>query len=142
MPDGTAIDIRGLSKTFGDTVAVDDVTFAVMPGEVFGFMGHNGAGKTTTIRMLLGLLRPTGGSASVLDHDIVRDSLAIRQIVGYLPGDYSLPREMTARQFLRARVAIIHHGRLIASGALDDLKRRHGAQEMDDLYLTLVEAAA
>lgn len=245
MPDGTAIDIRGLSKTFGDTVAVDDVTFAVMPGEVFGFMGHNGAGKTTTIRMLLGLLRPTGGSASVLGHDIVRDSLAIRQIAGYLPGDYSLPREMTARQFLRyigamfgmsglplekrieqllaqfdlsavadrrlgtfssgmtqkvglaqallndprvllldeptagldpigrrdtldlirrlasggvtvlfsthilsdiervcARVAIIHHGRLIASGALDDLKRRHGAQEMDDLYLTLVEAAA
>jgi ABC-type multidrug transport system ATPase subunit len=245
MPDGTAIDIRGLGKTFGDTVAVDDVTFAVMPGEVFGFMGHNGAGKTTTIRMLLGLLRPSGGSASVLGHDIVRDSLTIRRMAGYLPGEYSLPKEMTARHFLRyigamfgmsglplekrierllaqfdlsavadrrlgtfssgmtqkvglaqallndprvllldeptagldpigrrdtldlirrlasggvtvlfsthilsdiervcARVAIIHHGRLIASGALDELKRRHGAQAMDDLYLTLVEAAA
>ena len=60
MPN--AIDIRGLSKSFGDTVAVEDVTFAVKRGEVFGFMGHNGAGKTTTIRMLVGLLRPTRGA--------------------------------------------------------------------------------
>src|SRR4051794_17031751 len=96
-----AIDIRGLTKVFGRTVAVDDVTFAVRRGEVFGFMGHNGAGKTTTLRMLLGLLRPTKGSASVLGHDIVTDSLAIRRITGFLPGDYALPVEMTARHFLR-----------------------------------------
>jgi ABC-2 type transport system ATP-binding protein len=243
MPD--AIEIRGLSKSFGDTVAVADVTFAVKRGEVFGFMGHNGAGKTTTIRMLVGLLRPTRGSASVLGYDIVRDSLAIRRLAGYLPGDYALPKEMTARRFLRyigamfgmtgapiekrieqllaqfdlsevadrrlgtfssgmtqkvglaqalindpaimlldeptsgldpigrhdtlelirrladdgvtvlfsthilsdiervcERVAILNHGRLIASGDLGELKRRHGAQEMDDLYLTLVRAAA
>ena len=60
MQDRTAIDIRGLCKRFGEIVAVDDVSFAVGHGEVFGFMGHNGAGKTTTIRMLLGLLRPSG----------------------------------------------------------------------------------
>jgi energy-coupling factor transporter ATP-binding protein EcfA2 len=80
MPDGNAIDIRGLRKSFGDTKAVDDVSFAVGHGDVFGFMGHNGAGKTTTICMLLGLIRPSGGSASVLGHDIVRDSLAIRRV--------------------------------------------------------------
>ncbi len=96
-----AIDIRRLSKSFGDVRAVNDVTFAVGYGDVFGFMGHNGAGKTTTIRMLLGLVRPTSGNASVLGHDIVRDSLAIRRVTGYLPGDYALPKEMTARQFLR-----------------------------------------
>jgi ABC-2 type transport system ATP-binding protein len=101
MMDGNAIEIRGLSKAFGDTLAVDDVSFAVRPGEIFGFMGHNGAGKTTTIRMLLGLLRPTRGEARVLGHDIVRDSLAIRRLSGYLPGDYALPKEMSARQFLR-----------------------------------------
>ena len=101
MPDHNAIELRGLSKCFGDTLAVHDVTFAVQPGEVFGFMGHNGAGKTTTIRMLLGLLRPTEGTASVLGHDIVRESLAIRRLAGYLPGDYALPKEMTARTFLR-----------------------------------------
>jgi ABC-2 type transport system ATP-binding protein len=246
MAENIAIDIRGLSKSFGGTVAVDDVSFTVRSGEVFGFMGHNGAGKTTTLRMLLGLLRPTGGSASVLGHDIVADSLAIRRVTGYLPGDYALPGEMTARRFLRyvgamfglggsalehrieelleqfglsnvadhklrtfssgmtqkvglaqallnaprvllldeptsgldpigrrdtldlirglargdgatvlfsthilsdiervcERAAILHHGRLIASGNLSALKRRHGAEQMDELYLMLVEAAA
>ncbi len=71
MPHDIAIDIRGLSKSFDGAVAVDNVIFTVRVGEVFGFMGHNGAGKTTTLRMLLGLLRPTKGSASVLGYDIV-----------------------------------------------------------------------
>jgi ABC-2 type transport system ATP-binding protein len=229
---------------FGETIAIEDVSFAVRPGEIFGFMGHNGAGKTTTIRMLLGLLRPTRGEASVLGYDIVRDSLAIRRLCGYLPDEYALPKEMTARQFLRylgamfgfdgaplerrieelvelfglaavadrrlgsfssgmiqkvglaqsiineprvllldeptsgldpigrqelleliarlardgvtvlfsthilsdiervcERVAILHHGRLVASGDLGDLKHRHGAKHMDDLYLSLVKRA-
>ena len=68
-----------LSKVFAETAAVDDVTFTVCRGEVFGFMGHNGVGKTTTLRMLLGLLRPTKGSATVLGHDIIADSLAVRR---------------------------------------------------------------
>ena len=96
-----AIIIDGLSKAFGSTVAVDNVSFDVRNGEVFGFIGHNGAGKTTTIRMLLGLLRPTSGAARVLGHDIVRDSLSIRRLCGYLPGSYALPKELTARRFLR-----------------------------------------
>jgi ABC-2 type transport system ATP-binding protein len=85
---------------------IEDVSFAVRPGEIFGFMGHNGVGKTTTIRMLPGLLRPTRGEASVLGYDIVRDSLAIRRLCGYLPDEYALPKEMTARQFLRYLVAM------------------------------------
>jgi ABC-type multidrug transport system ATPase subunit len=78
MPDGNAVELRGLPKAFGDMLALYDVSFAVPAGEVFGFISHNGAGKTTTIRLLLGLLRPTRGEASILGHDIVRDSLAIR----------------------------------------------------------------
>lgn len=101
MNQANAIEIRALSKRFGNKLAVDDVTFAVHPGEVFGFMGHNGAGKTTTLRMLLGLLRPTSGAASVLGHDIVADSLAIRRLTGFLPGEFGLPKDMTARRFLR-----------------------------------------
>jgi ABC-2 type transport system ATP-binding protein len=101
MPEHQAIDVRNLRKVFGDTVAVDDVSFRVAPGEIFGFIGHNGAGKTTTIRMLLGLLAPTRGSASVFGHDIVRESVAIRQVAGFLPDGYALPKEMTARRFLR-----------------------------------------
>jgi ABC-2 type transport system ATP-binding protein len=101
MPEHQAIDVRTLRKVFGDTVAVDDVSFQIAHGEIFGFVGHNGAGKTTTIRMLLGLLAPTRGSASVFGHDIVRESIAIRQVAGFLPDGYALPKEMTARSFLR-----------------------------------------
>jgi ABC-2 type transport system ATP-binding protein len=101
MPEHQAIDVRTLRKVFGDTVAVDDVSFQIAHGEIFGFVGHNGAGKTTTIRMLLGLLAPTRGSASVFGHDIVRESIAIRKVAGFLPDGYALPKEMTARSFLR-----------------------------------------
>ncbi|SDH57010.1 ABC-2 type transport system ATP-binding protein [Sinosporangium album] len=240
-----AIDIRGLTKQYKDVRAVDDVTFSVAPGEVFGFVGHNGAGKTTTIQMLLGLLRPTAGSARVLGRDVVADSLAVRRISGFLPASYALPRDMTPVTFLayvasmfglsgkpvrnkidelltmfdlgkvakkklggfssgmtqkvglaqalindpqvlfldepstaldpigRAdlmrhlatlardkgvtvlfsthilsdiedasqRVAILHHGRLLAAGDLAELKAAHGTPRMDDLYLTLVRGA-
>ncbi len=103
MADDIAIDIRGLTKSFDGSIAVNDVTFTVRRGEVFGFMGHNGAGKTTTLRMLLSLLRPTKGSASVMGHDIVEESIAIRRVAGFLPGDYALPGEMTAGDKFSAR---------------------------------------
>jgi ABC-2 type transport system ATP-binding protein len=222
------------------------VSFDVRHGEIFGFMGHNGAGKTTTLRALLGLLRPTRGEARVLGYDIVAESLAIRRLTGFLPGDYALPKDLSARRFLRyigamfglsgadlerrieallhrfellevadkrlgtfssgmtqkmglaqallndprlllldeptagldpigrhnvlelmrklsrengvtilfsthilndiecvcERIAVLHHGRLIANGDLAELKRLHAAEQMDDLYLKLVWAAA
>lgn len=124
-----AIAIRGLSKAFGATLAVDDVSFSVRPGEIFGFMGHNGAGKTTTLRMLLGLLRPTTGSASVLGLDVAREPLAIRRLAGYLPGDYALPGEMTARRFLKY------------IGALFGMSGKPLGRRIDDL-LALFELSA
>lgn len=95
-----AIVLSSLTKQYKDTVAVDSLSFTVNRGEIFGFMGHNGSGKTTTIKMLLGLTRPTSGTASVLDLDIAAKSLAIRARCGFLPGTYSLPREMTPESFL------------------------------------------
>ncbi|MDI1442820.1 ABC transporter ATP-binding protein [Polyangium sp. 6x1] len=95
-----AIEVEGLTKRFGKVTAVDDVTFAVEPGEVFGFMGHNGAGKTTTLRMLLGLTPLTSGAARVLGREVGRETLEIRRTAGYLPAHYTLPPDMTARQFL------------------------------------------
>jgi ABC-2 type transport system ATP-binding protein len=96
-----AIEAIHLGKTFGKVVAVDDVSFEVAAGEIFGFMGHNGAGKTTTLRMLLGLTQPTSGSARVLGHDVASETIAVRSDTGYLPASYTLPPDMTARQFLR-----------------------------------------
>lgn len=95
-----AISIRGLTKRYGRTPAVDNLTLDVLPGEIFGFLGLNGAGKTTTIRILLDLLRPTSGTAVVLGHDCRTASRAVRAAVGYLPGEIAYYGDMTGRQVL------------------------------------------
>ncbi len=95
-----AIRLDGLTKSYGKTRGVVDVDLVVDTGEVFGFLGPNGAGKTTTIRTLLDLIRPTSGRAEILGLDSVKDSMAIRRRVGYLPGDLALWDWMTTRQLL------------------------------------------
>ncbi|MGH0031256.1 MAG: ABC transporter ATP-binding protein [Myxococcota bacterium] len=95
------IEARGLSKRYGDFVAVDGVSFSVDKGEVVGFLGPNGAGKTTTMRMLTGFLPPTDGSAEIAGHDIFEDPLAARRSVGYLPETPPLYPEMTVRSYVR-----------------------------------------
>jgi ABC-2 type transport system ATP-binding protein len=91
----------GLSKTFGSRRAVDALRFEVGNGEVFGFLGPNGAGKSTTIRLLMGLYRPTAGTARVLGLDPVRDGAAMRRQVGYLPGELALHPQLTGGQHVR-----------------------------------------
>jgi ABC-2 type transport system ATP-binding protein len=80
-----AIEVQGLTRRFGDLVAVDRVQFQVDEGEVFGFLGPNGAGKTTTVRMLTGVLDPTAGTAMIRGHDIRREPLAAREHLGIVP---------------------------------------------------------
>jgi ABC-2 type transport system ATP-binding protein len=91
-----------LTKSYGTHRGVEDVSFEVLPGEVFGFLGPNGAGKTTTIRTALDLLRPTSGSIRVFGHDPRSHGPAIRARVGYLPGDLALWRQMTVADYLAA----------------------------------------
>src|SRR6188768_98326 len=85
-----AIDITGLRKTFGRTVALDGLDLEVRTGEVHGFLGPNGAGKTTTIRVLLGLLRADAGDVRLLDGDPWRDAVALHRRLAYVPGDVTL----------------------------------------------------
>ena len=92
----TVIQTNDLTKNFGDFCAVDGVTFAVQAGEVVGYLGPNGSGKTTTIRMLMGLLLPSGGTAQVLGFDIEADPEEIRQRVGYMSQKFALYDELTA----------------------------------------------
>jgi ABC-2 type transport system ATP-binding protein len=94
------IETRGLTKRFGTTRALDHLDLVVPAGSVFGFLGPNGAGKTTTIRLLLGLQRPTEGAARVLDHDCLTERDEVHRHVGYLPGDFTAPRHLTAAQYL------------------------------------------
>jgi len=96
-----AIETEELTKLYGRHRGIEDVSFAVEPGEVFGFLGPNGAGKTTTIRTLLDLIHPSGGSARVFGLDSRRDSVAIRARLGNLPGDFGYGKQASGREALR-----------------------------------------
>ncbi|MBC7249122.1 MAG: ABC transporter ATP-binding protein [Anaerolineae bacterium] len=95
-----AVVAENLTKKFGDFTAVDHINFTIRRGEIFGFLGPNGAGKTTTIRMLLGLLRPTSGTATVLGFDIVRQAEEIRKRIGYMSQRFSLYSDLTVEENL------------------------------------------
>ncbi len=120
----SAIQIRGLSKDFGEGRGVFDLELDVEPGEILGFLGPNGAGKSTTMRMLLGLIRPTGGRAYVLGSDITSDSIEIRRRTGYLAGDFGLYRGLTGRRMLEHLASL--HGR-VPPAAIDELAERFDA---------------
>jgi ABC-2 type transport system ATP-binding protein len=94
------IEVSSLSKRYGQLIAVDNLSFRVAPGEILGFLGPNGAGKSTTMRMIAGYLTPSAGEARVCGHDVQRDSLAARRVLGYLPEGAPLYPEMTVRAFL------------------------------------------
>lgn len=100
QPAFPAIAAHSLTKQFGHFTAVDQVSFVVPRGQIFGLLGPNGAGKTTTIRMLLGLLKPTSGAATVLGYDVVRQTNEMRQHIGYMSQKFSLYNDLTVAENL------------------------------------------
>jgi len=94
------VEVTGLTKKFGDFTAVDDISFSVGKGEIFGFLGPNGAGKRTTIRMLCGILSPTSGEGTVSGHDIIKGQDQIKKSIGYMSQKFSLYNELTVRENL------------------------------------------
>ncbi|CAN5904100.1 hypothetical protein BH11GEM2_BH11GEM2_12540 [soil metagenome] len=101
-----AVEVRSLTKRFGDVVALDDITFDVAEGELFGLVGPDGAGKTTLFRILTTLLVPDAGSATVLGSDVVRDLWTIRSRVGYMPGGFSLYPDLSVAENLEFFAAV------------------------------------
>src|SRR5687767_6972246 len=101
MQTENAIDVRHLTRRFGAFVAVDDLSFSVRRGEIFGFLGSNGAGKSTTIRMLCGLLRPTSGTATVGGIDVSSNPEGVKQRIGYMSQRFSLYELLTVDQNIR-----------------------------------------
>src|SRR4029079_18894478 len=95
-----AVEIRGLSKTFGRTKALDGLNLTVAPGDIAGFLGPNGAGKSTTIRVLLGLLRADGGTVRLLGGDPWRDAVDLHRRIAYVPGDVTLWPNLTGLQLI------------------------------------------
>jgi ABC-type multidrug transport system, ATPase component len=117
----SAVSAHGLSKRFGSRTALDQLDLEVVAGSVFGYLGPNGAGKTTTIRLLLGLQRPSGGTAQVLGLDCVTDRDEIHRRVGYLPGDFTAYADLTAEQYL-GFIAALRGG--VEAADIDDLVQR------------------
>jgi ribosome-dependent ATPase len=103
-----AIDAKGLTRRFGDFVAVDHVTLTIERGEIFGFLGSNGCGKSTTMKMLTGLLPPTEGSATLFGQSVEAGSMEVRKNIGYMTQAFSLYGELTVRQNLILDARLYH----------------------------------
>ncbi len=131
---GPAIEVRGLTRRFGAFTAVDAISFSVKPGEIFGFLGANGAGKTTAIKMLIGLLAPTEGEATVAGHDVRTETEAVRRSIGYMSQRFSLYEDLTVRENIRLYGGIygLFGARLKArvSELLRSLELEHAADQL------------
>jgi ABC-2 type transport system ATP-binding protein len=101
VTDDVIVDVQHLSRRFGERVAVRDVSFSIRRGEIFGVLGPNGAGKSTTIRMLCGILDPSGGSARVVGYDVARESEKVKERIGYMTQRFSLYEDLTVEENLR-----------------------------------------
>ena len=127
MASATVIEISGLSKTYGSgsqqTAALRNLNLSVQQGEIFGYLGPNGAGKTTTIRMLLDLIRPSSGSASIFGMDVRDHSVEIHRRVGFLPGELSLWEGRTGQQVIHY-VASVHGDSKGITKQADELAKR------------------
>jgi ABC-2 type transport system ATP-binding protein len=116
-----AIEVEGLSRTFNDLQAVDNISFTVEAGEVFGFLGHNGAGKTTTIRMLSGQLRPSAGRARVAGCDVITEQQRLKPLVGVVSDNQNLYERMSARENLSFAARLYGTDNIRVDEALDQV---------------------
>lgn len=118
---------KGLTKRFGDFVAVDAISFEVKKGEIFGFLGANGAGKTTAMRMLCGLSLPTSGEATIAGYDIYKNTEGIKQSIGYMSQKFSLYEDLTVKENIRFYAGVY--------GMRDNYIKEHMEQLLNKLQL-------
>ena len=143
-----AIEVSGLRKSFGKTVALDGLDLSVAAGEVHGFLGPNGAGKTTTIRVLLGLLRSDGGTVRLLGGDPWRDAVALHRRLAYVPGDVTLWPTLTGGEVidllgrLRGGLDAARRDELLTRFDLDPTKKARAYSKGNRQKVALVAALA
>jgi ABC-2 type transport system ATP-binding protein len=122
------IQLENVTKRYDDTIVVDNLNLQIDSGEIVGIIGHNGAGKSTTLKMIAGLVEPTSGHVQVMGHDMQKESIKVKQRIGYLPEESSLYEAMTARQYL------------LFFSELYQMPRRKASQRIDQLLDSLALA--
>src|SRR5580700_11865584 len=138
MNDGgsvPALQFAGLTKRFGENVAVDHIDLVVPPGSFFGLVGPNGAGKTTSLSMAVGLLRPDAGTVTIFGRDVWADPVAAKALIGVLPDGLALPDRLSGREILRYLGLLRGLPRDVVEQRADELLR---VLELDDAETTAV----
>jgi len=134
MTSNSTVSVQDLKKTFydesrGEVKAVDGISFSCVRGEVFGLLGANGAGKTTTLRMLSTVLKPTGGFATVMGHDVLTEPEATRESLGFYSASTALYPRLTGRETLEFFARINHYPPDNVAARVDEMVRRFGVEE-------------
>ena len=116
-----SIEIRSLSKVYGDLRAVDEISLSVKEGEIFGFLGPNGAGKSTTMMILTTLLKPTSGQALISGFDVVKDAKKVRQNIGYVQQEIAVDEYLTGRENLLLQARLNHIQKNLIDERIDEI---------------------
>jgi ABC-2 type transport system ATP-binding protein len=127
---GSAISAQGLTRRFGKQVAVDHVDLQIQPAQIYGFLGPNGSGKSTTIRMLCGLLQPSGGTVTVLGHSVPREAEQLRHKMGYMTQRFSLWEDLTVLENLQFMAQVFGLQRGARAARIDQLLQRYRLEAM------------
>ena len=134
-PADPVLDIRNLTKKFGELTALDNLTLSLRRGQILGFIGPNGAGKTTTIKILVGAMRPTSGAATIAGADCVRDARRIKRLVGYMPDSFGAYDNMRVREYLDFFGAAFGIPRGARAKRIDEVLETTGSGWMQDRYV-------
>jgi ABC-2 type transport system ATP-binding protein len=133
--DGPVVETRELTKAYGKFVALDRLTLSVSRGQILGFIGPNGAGKTTTIKILVGLARPTGGTATVAGIDCAAEPRKIKRLIGYMPDTFGSYDNMRVSEYLDFFGAAFGIPRKVRAKRIDEVLETAGATTFKDLYV-------
>lgn len=132
-PVPIAVEVVRLSKTYeGGLTAVEDISFQVPAGEIFGLLGPNGAGKTTTLRILITVLRPSGGQARVLGMDVDKQAHEVRQAIGYVPQERAIDRFLTGREHLQLLASLYHLPKDRAAARIEEVLKLVNLEQKAD----------
>lgn len=129
------IRFQDLSKRFGEKVAVDQISLEVKPGEILGFLGPNGAGKTTTVKMLIGMLIPTTGSARVAGFDVLKEPVEVKKRIGYVPESGAMFESLTAWEYLELITDLHHMDRQLAHRRIEEFMTLFALKDEKDNHL-------